>query len=62
VVDMDDIVVKSYEKNQKIYSNYKGNKIKDTTYYRIDTELDAVLLDENGIKLNTEKSEQILIG
>ena len=62
VVDMDDVVERAYEKNQKIYSKYRGNKILDTTYYRLDTELDAVILDENGIKLNTEKSEQILIG
>ena len=62
VVEMDDVVDKAYEKNQNVYSGYRGNKILDTTYYRIDSKLESLLLDENGIKLNTEKSEQILTG
>ena len=62
IVEIEDVVDKAYEKNQNVYSNFKGNKILDTTYYRVNSSLESQLLDENGTKLNTEKSEQILTG
>lgn len=62
IVEMEDVVDKAYEKNQNVYSKFKGNKILDTTYYRVNSSLESQLLDENGTKLNTEKSEQILTG
>lgn len=62
VVDVEDVVTHEYESNQSVYSMYKGNKIKDTTYYRFNTKMETVLLNENGNNLNTEISEQILTG
>lgn len=62
VVSIDDLVTRDYEESQELYSTYVGNKIKDTTYYRVNKNMETLLLEESGTQLNTELPEQIITG